>query len=483
MRSFFLLLAIPALVACSTQDTGSAPDDAGEPDVDTRPPTPTEWDRPVTRPDDSQADADRAACKFARGALAGETLGKSTPIEDDIPIQNIVFLVMENHSFDNYYSKLAEYTHRTNIEVAPADASNPDLVDGGTKTILRQHAPHKCTLDTGHGWRASHQEYDDGKNDGFVQVNEEGTPLGAGEQSLYYWDQSDIPFYYQLSSTFAIADHYHCSLLGPTWPNRMFTYAATSFGRTSNDLPDLSGYPFPDKDATILDELEKRHVDWGVYSDGPSGALTVYGAAVLSRWGRRVTHFDSDFFTDAAAGTLPQVAYLDANSLSEGPAGNDEHPPADVQIGQKFVSDVVHALFASPQWPHLALFITYDEHGGYYDHVPPPKACLPGDHAPILSDKDPPGDFDRYGFRVPFIVVSPYAKKAYVSHTTYDHTSILRFIEAKFRVPALTGRDANANVMTDMFDFANPPFLTPPDIPAPTIDQTEADYCVATYSK
>jgi phospholipase C len=457
--------------------------------VDTRPPTPPEWDRPVTRPDDATADAERAACTFGRDALAGETLGPSTPIEGDIPIESIVVLVMENHSFDNYFSKLAEYTNRTDIEVAPPGATNPrTLDDAGADAgadaapvlVPTQHAPHYCTLDTAHSWAKSHMEWDQGKMDGFVQANEDGPPLGDGARALYYWDQTDLPFYYQLASTFAIGDHYHAAVLGPTWPNRMYTYAATSFGRTTNDLPDISAYPFPDNDATILDELEKRHVSWKLY--GTSGALTIYATNVLTRWGRKVNYFDSDFFADAKAGTLPQVAYLDTDAQTENAINPDEHPPADIQIGQKWVSDVVHALFTSPQWGKIALFLTYDEHGGYYDHLPPPPACAPDGIAPILKSGDTTqGGFDREGVRVPFIVVSPYAKKAYVSHKTYDHASIVRFIEAKFRVPALTARDANSDIPTDMFDFASPPFATPPDVPEPTVDPTGQSYCETTY--
>jgi phospholipase C len=315
--------------------------------------------------------------------------------------------------------------------------------------------------------------------DGFVEANEQGGPLGDGARALFYYDQRDLPFYYQLASTFAIADHWHCSLLGPTFPNRMYTYAATSFGRTTNDFPENleTSHPFPQKDASVLDELEKRHVSWALY--GTSGALTVHGPAALYRWGRRVQKFQSDFFAEAKAGTLPQVVYLDVDISADPVKNPNEHPPADIQVGQKFVSDAVHALFASPQWSKTALFFTYDEHGGYYDHVPPPPACPPDSLTPINQS----GAFDRYGVRVPFVLVSPYARKGFVSHKIYDHASIVRFIQAKHRMPALTNRDANADIPTDMFDFAAPPFSTPPVIPEPAIDQADLDYCIKTHPK
>jgi phospholipase C len=140
---------------------------------------------------------------------------------------------------------------------------------------------------------------------------------------------------------------------------------------------------------------------------------------------------------------------------------------------------------SGPQWAHAALFITHDENGGFYDHVPPPAACPPDSTPPVVVPGDTAdGGFDIYGMRVLLIAVSPYAKKAYVGHTVYDHTSITRFIEAKFKIPALTARDANATPPTDLFDFTDPPgFATPPTLTPPTIDPTELAYCEATFGK
>ncbi len=158
----------------------------------------------------------------------------------------------------------------------------------------------------------------------------------------------------------------------------------------------------------------------------------------------------------------------------------DEHPPGDMQLGQAFVAKVVDAVMHSPQWAHTAIFITYDEHGGYYDHVPPPKACVPDDLAPKLEAKDPPGAFDRFGFRVPLIVVSPYAKRHYVSHVVVGHTSILRFVEARFGLPAMTRRDANADPLYDLFDFAHPD-LSIPILPEAKVDAAEAARCAQAF--
>jgi phospholipase C len=302
---------------------------------------------------------------------------------------------------------------------------------------------------------------------------------------MWWYDERDLPLYYELGKTFAIADHYHCSVPGPTWPNRMFLYAATSFGETTNSLPDISPYPYPDNPATVLDELEPAGVSWLLYADGAPGAGTIYGFAGRGRWGRTITAPFSQFQSDAAAGTLPQVSFVDPNlnsELNKG-AGTDEHPPGDIQSGQLFVSQVVQAVMQSPQWPHIALFITHDEHGGFYDHVAPPKACRPDATAPILAAGDTTaGGFDLYGVRVLLLAVSPYAKPGYTGHHVYDHTSITRFIEAKFKLPALTGRDANAEPPTDLFDFAGPPaFATPPILATPAIDPAGLDYCTTTF--
>ncbi len=484
--------AFTAVASCeeTNPDSFHAPPDAAVPDADTRPPTPPEWDRTVTRPDDATASASRASCKYARGAMPAETLGTSSPVDKDIPIENIVVVVQENRSFDSYYGHLAKFARRVDIESAPDSTTNLDKFGVAHPY---QHATHRCFLDTSHSWSGTHREVNGGKMDGFFLANEEASgadaaapvsSLGSGERALWWYDERDLPFYYALGSTFAIADHYHCSVQGPTWPNRMFVYAASSFSQTHNELPDLSTYPFPANDAAIFDELEKRHVDWAIYTDGPPGPAVLFGLALLNRWGRNPVHPFADFLAQAKAGTLPQVAIVDAHApLDSSGSGQDEHPPGDIQVGQKFESDIVHALFASPQWAHVALFLTYDEHGGIYDHVPPPSACPPDAKPPIIASGDPAGGFDQLGVRVPLTVVSPYAKRAYVGHATYDHASITRFIEAKFKLPALSGRDANADPLFDLFDFAHPPFVTPPTIPEPTIDQAELDYCKATFGK
>lgn len=486
-RLVFLLAAGPlAALACSSSNSDQA---ALTPDAgDTRPPTPTEWDRAVTRTDEATAAKDRTACKFTRGAMPAETLGKEIPVDKDLPIETVVLMMQENRSFDHYFGRYPKWAKRSDVEVAPDDASNPEST-GATPgaSFPWTHAEHLCFKDTGHGWRASHREWNDGKMNGFYEANHDPKdPLENGARAMWWYDEREIPFYYALAAQFGLADHYHCSLLGPTWPNRMFFYAGTSFGLTFNTFPNIASYTFPDKDAVLLDELEKRHVDWKIYTaGGPPGVQVAIGPTLTTRFGRDVTLGTlEDFKADAAAGKLPPFVYVEANALNEGKAsGNDEHPESTPQVGQKLVYDVVSALTRSPQWNKMAFFLTYDEHGGLYDHLPPPEACPPDNIDPILDKGDvTQGKFDRLGVRVPLIVVSPYTKKGYVSHAVYDHTSVLRFVQAKFKLPALTSRDANASIPIDFFDFASPPNLAPPSFPEPVIDPDGHAYCAATFA-
>jgi phospholipase C len=178
---------------------------------------------------------------------------------------------------------------------------------------------------------------------------------------------------------------------------------------------------------------------------------------------------------------------VDPRLAAEGYDQNDEHPPAIAMIGQALVASVVDALTRSPNWSRSALFLTYDEHGGLYDHVVPPKACVPDDIAPELDPNDPNASFDpkaafdTLGIRVPMMLVSPYAKKHFVGHEVYDHTSITRFVEARFVLPALSNRDANAEAPWEMFDFDNAPHATPPAIPLPAVDTAKESACAKIF--
>jgi phospholipase C len=455
-------------------------------------PTPPAWNAKVTPPaSDTAATAARAACKFKRGDMPAATVNPSFPLDAQNPIQNIVVLMQENRSFDTYMGHLYKYEGKTATEIdsAPDDTTVPNSM--GMPEPYR-HGPQLCFADTDHSWRGSHLDWDNGKNDGFyivnnnTMLNEAGVNLLDGDRALWWYDQRDLPYYYSLYSTFAISDSYFCALLGPTYPNRDFLYAATSLGVTDSSFPNLSkyGYQTVPTNFVIFDELAQRGTPFTIFAEATPGVETAVGPAGLLRYGAlKPVSLLSDFFAQAKAGTLPAVSFVDPNFLDEGPLGDDEHPSAQIQIGQHATWKVIDAVLKSPQWAHTALFLTYDEGGGEYDHVPPPDACAPDNIAPLLygTDKGTPGGFDRYGFRVPVVIVSPYAKKNFVSHTVYSHTSITRFIEAKFKLPALTARDANADPFSDMFDWTDPPFVKPPTFAEPKIDEAAVKFCAATY--
>ncbi len=365
--------------------------------------------------------------------------------------------MQENHSFDNYFGQLSA-TGRTDVDGLAPSASNPD--SNGAR-VGAFHQTHYCTADTNHGWTGSHLEFDGGQNDGFVTQND---PDGA--RAMGYYDATDLPFYYALANTFAIGDRYFCSVLGPTFPNRFYLLTGTSFGHIRNDMQVFA-------QRTIFDELDAQNIAWKVYRHD-------FAYASLFHVNRKNLVPIAAFFSDASAGLLPPVSFIDG-SIGVATVENDEHPPANIQQGQQLVAKVVNALLASPNWATSALFFTYDEHGGFYDHVPPPRACVPDSIAPLLDPADPdsslPAQFDRYGFRVPFVVVSPYAKPGFVSHVVYDHTSILRFIETRFELPALTDRDANALPLLDLFDFSRAALLHPPALPDATVDAVGLQQC------
>ena len=432
----------------------------------------------VTPPSDGDAAAQRVACGYKKGALPAETQGASHPMGKDIPVDTIVVLMQENRSFDHYFQGAAK-AGLTDIEVAPQGFSNLDP-DGNTVPIFRD--TQYCFLDTAHSWSSTHKQINGGKMDGFVVTNDKTGSTGTGlppamlkgDRAMSHYEEADLPFMYWAARSFAIGDHYHCSVPGPTWPNRMYLYAASSFGRTHNFFPE-------NVEATLFDHLDVRGVPFRIYRSN-TPCYAIFPERIIKLFGTEKIADLAQFYDDAAKGTLPPVVFIDAGFSIDGTDSykqESEHPPAIMEYGQQVLASVTDALTKSPQWKRSALFITYDEHGGLYDHVPPPKACIPDD---IPPDQASPGEtFDILGLRVPFLVISPFAKKGFVGHRVYDHTSIVRFIESRFTLPALSRRDANAEAPWEMFDFAGAPNLTPPAVPAVTPDPVKANACKAVW--
>ena len=368
-------------------------------------------------------------------------------------IEHIVVLMMENHSFDNVLGMVPHQVpgrrpvDGLRLQGGRPVNSNPD-VNGNA--VIAQPATSPCQLsgEPSQSWNASHESYDNGMNDGFVKA--------SGPIAMRFWDKHDLPFTYSLVEHFPIGDRHFSSLLGQTWPNRSYLFAATSTGMINDIIA-----PAPPPNGTIWDRLDAHHIDWAIYYD-PASYPTfelVPGSQTPAR-ASRVKHF-SHFLPGIAAGKLPQFTFLDPNYET-----TSEENPQDIQLGERYVAKVVNALMRAPTWKNTALFLTYDEHGGYYDHVPPAAAIPPDSIAPVLTADDVPSVFDRYGFRVPMIVVSPWARAHYVSHTVEDHTSITAFIERKWNLPAMTLRDANASPMTNYFNFRRPAFLRAPKLAA-----------------
>ncbi len=425
---------------------------------------------------EAQAAAARTACTFKAGALPGESLAKDAPIGPQIPIDTVVVVMMENRSFDHLLGNLPA-TGQPDVEVAAANASN---LDSDGKPVQRFHLTDYCFDDTSHEWEGSHKEWNNGKNDGFVVANQGGKGDAQGARAMGYYDQTDLPFLYGLANRFSIADQFFCSVMGPTFPNRMYLYGATSFGYTYNWL--LSHH-----EPNLLEKLEQAGVSWHEYYE------TFPGSGIFTN--TFVTHIGDhyekieDFLSAAAAGTLDHFVLVDPNLRSDGALRDDQHPPGDIQLGDQFLEKIVNAVMKSPQWPRLALFITWDEHGGIYDHVPPPTACSPDaseyiyEHGVKGPSPAPGAGFDRLGFRVPLVVVSPYARPHFVSHKVYDHTSITRFVEARFLLGALSARDANADPLYELFDFSKPALLQPPTLPKALVDQAKLNACIAAWPK
>jgi phospholipase C len=404
--------------------------------------------------------APRAGAAPARGLGPGGVLLRpgSRPFPhlpagtDTIPkIEHIVVLMMENHSFDDHLGTLGRGDGLTPGRDGRPVNYNPDPAGGFVRSF---HNPNTVGYADNHitqSWNASHLCWDHGTNMGFVAA--------CGAASMGYWTGADLPFYHSLATHFPIADRYFCSVMAQTYPNRRFLIAGTALGDVSTNASGISPTDAPN--GTIFDRLDEHGISWkNYYPDVPTCALFL---PVFERnlHNGKVVHFEQ-FLADARAGALPAFALIDPyTQYSE--EGND------VTIGEAYAATMIDAVLSSPAWERTALIWTYDEHGGWYDHVPPVPAVRPDAVPPEITPADQPGAYDRTGFRVPCAVVSAWARRDHVSHVVYDHTSILKLLETKWNLPALTYRDANAHDMLDLFDLRapSPPFAEPPALAAP----------------
>ena len=393
----------------------------------------------------------------------------------------------------------------SNPGCSPAGPAPSDCAFDANSPVTSFHFQTMCIENPSPSWDEAHVDWDyydpEGNSpaalNGFVwTAAHDARQLGYNDQdglrAMGYYDGNDLNYYYFMATDFATSDRWFHPVMSRTEVNRDYLLAATSQGRAfpsgtnSNDASPLTA-------KTIFQELQDAGISWKVYVNpqgsscsGPPYAASclltlsylnnfTFGQTVASTYPQNIAPI-SQYFTDLQNGTLPQVAYIDPAS----DAGLDEHPsdndlsPSNAQAGAAYAESLINALMQSSSWQNSAFILTFDESGGLYDHVPPQPAVSPDGIQPVdLNPGDvctqstgPTCDFTYTGYRVPLIVISPFTKKHYVSHTTADYTAILKFIETRFKLPPLTRRDAAQMDMTEFFDFKDPAWMTPPTPPA-----------------
>jgi phospholipase C len=457
--ALFFFLSVAAL-ACELPPSFRA--DVGPSDYEPPPDASTSFDEPPPADADAGADAPaaadgaprdaapmpdpfagkRAACGFGVGAKVTDTLPISAAARAALPIKHVIVMMKENRSFDHLLGNL-HASGQPDAEEIPASFSN---LDKSGAAVAPFPLDTTCVNhDPGHQWNEMHRQVNGGKMDGFVANGADSTGTD-GHFVMGNYAATDLPFYYWLANTFALEDRHFPSVRSGTWPNRSFLMLGTADGVVCT----FCGKQPKPTTPTIFDSLDRAHVSWGVYSDSDPFDGTLGWAQ-----NHPGLHSFADFQRALKDGTLPAVVFVDSIGWVE-----DEHPTADVQVGENWTYLVYQSVTSSPLWPSTALIWTYDEAGGFADHVPPPE------HACIARPGNPDDvGFFELGVRVPLAVISPWARPHHVSHVVEDHTAITRFIEAVFDLPALTSRDANSTALLDMFDFDGPPALLHPPKP------------------
>lgn len=373
------------------------------------------------------------------------------PIPGSEKIEHVVWIIQENHSFDNYFGTFP------GADGLPPSTCLPKMP--GSKDCVKPFhmPPGQPLLDLEHSWETAHAAYDNGKMDGFVWT--EGSPYTMG-----YYDERDIPNYWSYARHYTLCDRFFSSEMTGSSPNHVFTVAAQS-GETNNigsltqlkrEMDDDDGFSF----ASIVKRFRGKNITWKYYVETkphPAGGcvmnahlsnLACPDPKGFTLWNplpgfkairenpaemdRMVSQ--DQYFRDLKTGSLPQVSWIIPDFQ------DSEHPPEPLNQGMWYVTRAVNALMQSPYWKNTAIFLSWDDYGGFYDHALPPEVDAYG-----------------YGPRVPMIVISPYVKQGYVSHYTYDFTSVLKFIEQRWNLKHLTPRDDRANNMADCFDFSQMP--------------------------
>ena len=385
-------------------------------------------------------------------AAAGNRGGRGKlPSPRELPIDTFVVLMMENRSFDHYFG------WHPSADAMNAGLSYPDVSGNPVATHRLTPDFQGCDFrDPDHGWDGGRHQYNGGRNDGFVTGNAEGD--GSDSFAAGYYLKEDLGFVPHAGDAFTLYDRWFCSLMASTYPNRHYQWGAQNGGQKSNKFPQETDQPMGFTWETIFDRAISRGVTANYYnSDLPFSAL--YGQRGLS-W----TNPISQFYAEAAAGTLPNICFVDP-PLKDGGGGDgisaDEHPHGDIRLGQAFMSDVVHAFLESPQYGSGALFINYDEWGGFFDHVRP--HFVPDDRE---NRSDLYENWGMTGFRIPGVAVSPYSRDGGVSHLPVTHESILKLISYKFGLGHLNKRHRYATNIGRSFHWKRKN-QEPPRLPDP----------------
>ena len=482
------LLALALLIAFALTGCGSI---AG---TGTPPPPPPPGGGPPPPPDPGGGPAPGPGPTPPPPGGGGNTDGMTA-------LNHIIYMIEENRSFDTYFGQLETYRVMQGLPAngidgippdgttpcASASPSTPPNADPNHPcmpinlrnnsyhdTIPMFHLKTMCIENTSNAWYESHQNFnlfnlssDTPTMDGFAWsaggdaafIQEQDVD---GKRAMGFYDWNDLIYHYFMATQFATSDRWFSPGPMETEPNKMYEVAATSVGHAHSPSGSVNA-------KTIFELLENAHISWKVYyTRQPSDAILSFFQPFASQHSANIQPI-ANYFTDLANGTLPQVAMIEPAFSG----GQDEHPGLgnNIQVGVAESAKYINALMSSQYWKDSAFILTFDESGGLFDHVPPPTQGVPNPDGIPPQDlftsppADPPGDFTRYGFRVPLIVVSPFARKNYVSHTVTDATSILRFIEVRFGLPTLTKRDAVAIDMTEFFNWKNPPWTTPPSPP------------------
>ena len=330
-------------------------------------------------------------------------------------IKNVVIVFQENHTFDNYFGAYPGADGTSGKAYClPEAPESPNCVSPFHDTSL-------TPVDMNHSWKSAHADFDSGKMDGFVYSEGNAETMG-------FYDRQDLSRYWKAADEYVLCDRYFTSVMSESAPNHLYLVAGTAGGLIDNNVPSTLDFP------PIFKQLDAAGVSWKVYSDTPSWYKSF---SYVRNSPTAMGNFKgaASFRADVKSGRLSQVSWV------VGAPGGDEHPSKNIQAGENSVADyIVNPLGTSAYWPSAAVFVAWDDYGGFYDHVVPPQVDKYG-----------------YGFRVPCLVISPFARAGYIDSTVNDHTSILKFVESRFGLSPLSTRDAAANGFLEAFDFAQTP--------------------------